>query len=106
MASGIHAVAGIGPITFSRGMPQYRARGNHPMQIPLIQQARAKNAPQGKRSTPAFPKPIDFPNPARDPQVRRGTPQEPPATSSLAARTQPVAPQLHPLPLVPPQALV
>ena len=36
IANGIHAVAGIGPITFSNGIPQYRARANHPMQIPLI----------------------------------------------------------------------
>src|ERR1043166_5024213 len=36
MASGIHAVAGIGPTTFSTGIPQYRMEDDQPMQTPLI----------------------------------------------------------------------
>src|ERR1043165_2445973 len=35
MASGIQAVAGIGPITFNNGIPQYRAGANQPMQTPV-----------------------------------------------------------------------
>src|ERR1043166_398307 len=33
-ASGIQAVAGIGPMTFKSGIPQYRAKANQPMQTP------------------------------------------------------------------------
>src|SRR5579862_4522534 len=36
MANGIHAVAGIGPITFNTGIPQYRAWANQPIQTPVI----------------------------------------------------------------------
>src|SRR6266540_1814331 len=36
IAKGTQAVAGIGPTTFNSGMPQYRARANHPMQMPVI----------------------------------------------------------------------
>src|ERR1700740_586256 len=39
IASGIHAVAGIGPTTFSIGIPQYRTGEDHPMQRPLIRPA-------------------------------------------------------------------
>src|ERR1043165_6308031 len=39
IASGIHAVAGIGPITLSNGIPQYRAEPDQPMQTPLISPA-------------------------------------------------------------------
>ena len=35
IASGIHAVAGIGPTTFNSGMPQYRAWLNQPMETPV-----------------------------------------------------------------------
>src|SRR5688572_7601208 len=35
IASGTHAVAGIGPTTFNIGMPQYRATGNQPMPMPV-----------------------------------------------------------------------
>src|SRR4051812_36250514 len=35
IANGIQAVAGIGPMTFSKGMPQYRAWRNQPMQTPV-----------------------------------------------------------------------
>ena len=39
MASGIHAVAGIGPTTLSTGIPQYRTGDDQPMQMPLIKPA-------------------------------------------------------------------
>src|SRR5262245_24350873 len=39
MASGIKAVAGMGPIIFMTGMPQYRAGSNQPMQMPVINPA-------------------------------------------------------------------
>src|SRR5438477_7252676 len=35
IASGIQAVAGIGPMIFKSGIPQYRAGANQPMQTPL-----------------------------------------------------------------------
>jgi hypothetical protein len=36
MARGTQAVAGMGPMTFSNGIPQYRAIGNQPMQMPVM----------------------------------------------------------------------
>src|SRR2546430_10114318 len=39
IASGIHAVAGIGPTTLSNGIPQYRTGEDHPMKRPLIRPA-------------------------------------------------------------------
>src|SRR6185437_4490477 len=36
IASGIHAVAGIGPTIFKIGIPQYRALDDQPMMMPLI----------------------------------------------------------------------
>ena len=36
MASGIQAVAGIGPTTFRIGIPQYRACGNQPIVTPVM----------------------------------------------------------------------
>jgi len=36
IASGIQAVAGIGPTTFRSGIPQYLIGDDQPMQIPLI----------------------------------------------------------------------
>jgi len=36
IARGIHAVAGMGPMTLSTGIPQYRAGVNQPMQTPVI----------------------------------------------------------------------
>jgi len=35
-ASGMSAVAGIGPISLRTGIPQYRTREDHPMDTPLI----------------------------------------------------------------------
>src|ERR1700758_4314443 len=35
IASGIHAVAGIGPTTLSSGIPQYRTDVDQPMHTPL-----------------------------------------------------------------------
>src|SRR5262245_36716013 len=42
-ASGTQAVAGIGPITFSKGMPQYRPRGNQPMQTSVTKATMTPN---------------------------------------------------------------
>src|SRR5437762_11225053 len=50
MASGIQAVAGIGPTTLSKGMPQYRACGNQPMQMPLIRATATPRAYPARRS--------------------------------------------------------
>src|SRR5262249_9315790 len=35
IAKGIQAVAGMGPTTFSKGIPQYRARHDQPIQTPV-----------------------------------------------------------------------
>src|ERR1700704_4991663 len=43
IASGIHAVAGIGPIVLRIGIPQYRTMANQPIQTPLT---RPNNTPR------------------------------------------------------------
>src|SRR5437763_9185385 len=43
-ASGIHAVAGIGPTTLRIGIPQYRTGEDQPIQTPLIRPARTPSA--------------------------------------------------------------
>src|SRR5437867_847232 len=50
IVKGIQAVAGIGPTTFSNGIPQYRAWGNHPMQMPLSRATATPRAYPPRRS--------------------------------------------------------
>src|SRR5207249_3953642 len=54
IASGIHAVAGIGPTTFNSGMPQYRAWLNQPIQTPVTKATATPSAYPARRSLREF----------------------------------------------------
>src|SRR5439155_1658868 len=54
IASGIHAVAGMGPTTFNSGMPQYLAWLNQPMHTPVTRATATPSAYPARSSRREF----------------------------------------------------
>jgi hypothetical protein len=81
IASGIQAVAGIGPTTFNNGMPQYRMRVDQPMQTPVIRATATPKHVTREQQQQGMPGAVEQAAPGRSP----GFAAPPPGRENKAA---------------------